>query len=72
MKISAFAPPPLRDHYEPRLREAEASLRSGIEELGKRKVSDEVLDDLLKNAREIYTMLYDVHRTVVSGFIVTY
>jgi hypothetical protein len=71
MKISAFAPPPLRDQYEPKFSSIKGKIISGIKAISNQKVSADTLNKLLVDTREMYILLNDVHRTVTSGFILT-
>jgi len=67
IKVSAFAPSPLKNQYEPLLRQAETKLKSGIKKITVRNVSGEVIDNVLKDAKELYSLLSDIHQAVVSG-----
>lgn len=71
MKISAFAPPPLRDQYEPKFSGIKKKILSGIEAISDPRVSAETLNKLLENTKDMYMLLNDVHRTFASGFILT-
>ncbi len=71
MKISAFAPPPLRDQYEPRFSGIKKKIISGIETISDPRVSAETLNKLLANTKEMYMLLNDVHRALTSDFILT-
>jgi len=70
IKVSAFAPSPLKTQYEPLLSQTEAKLKSGIEKIKDPKVSGEALDSVLKDAKELYSLLSDMHQAAVSGLII--
>lgn len=69
MRISAFAPPPLRDQYEPKFSSIKAKITSGIKAISNTNTSDDTLNTLLADTKEMYILLNDVHRTITSGFI---
>jgi hypothetical protein len=71
IKISAFAPPPLHDQYEPRFSGIKKEIISGIEALSDPRISAETLNKLLLNTKEMYMLLNDAHRTFASDFILT-
>jgi hypothetical protein len=70
IEISAFAPPPLRSQYEPLFSQANMKLKSGIKKLADQNVSDEVIDNVLNDARALYIILSDMHKSTVSGIII--
>jgi len=70
IEVSAFAPAPLRNQYEPLVVKAEAKLRSGIKKILDPNVSNEIVDDVLKGARELYSLLSDMHQATASGLII--
>jgi len=67
IEISAFAPPPLRDQFEPTFNQVEDKVKRDIEKIKEPNVAYDVVDELLKNIRDLYSLLSDVHRTIVSG-----
>ena len=69
IKVAAFAPPPLRNQYEKSVAKAETRLRLGIERMSETNVSDEDVDEVLKDTRELYSLLGDIRRATVSGII---
>ena len=70
MSVSAFAPPPLKNQYEPILTKTETKLRSGLENILHIDVSNEEIDEALKDIRELYSLLRDIHQATISGLIV--
>jgi len=70
MRISAFAPPPLRDQYELAFSETEKKLTQGIEKIEKSDVTNEAIDDAVENLRKLYSLLGDAHRMIVSGKLI--
>jgi len=74
IEVSAFAPPPLRNQYEITLKQAESELREKIQEMRAQtvdsEVSDEMIDSVLKNAENLFSLLRDMHQATVSGFII--
>jgi hypothetical protein len=69
MKISAFAPSPLIDQYETLFNQAKERLKEGIEQIKEPKVTDKTVDNVLKDAKELYNLLGEVHRTIASGLV---
>jgi len=69
-QVSAFAPSTLKNQYEPLIVKAETKLISGLKKISKPDVTDEVVDDVLRDARELYSLLSDMHQATASGFIV--
>lgn len=70
MEISAFAPSPLRDQYDELFTQAKEKLRSGVKEVANSSASDEVLGKTLRDAKELYSLLSDLHTAIASGFII--
>lgn len=69
IEISAFAPSPLRDQYDQLFIETKEKLESGVKKVANSDVSDAVLDKTLKDAKELYSLLSDLHTAIASGFI---
>jgi hypothetical protein len=69
IEASAFAPAPLRSEYEQMLKQFETKLRAGIQELRAQtdSVSSELIEALLKDAKELFRLLRDMHQAAVSG-----
>ena len=71
MAISAFAPSPFKNQYETRLQKIQTILVSHVEQLMRaQNVSSEIINNALNEAEELYSLLRDMHQTVVSGFII--
>ena len=70
MKISAFAPPTLKNQYEERLGRIEKKLKLEIRKLLESEVSAKSIDNALKSAEELYSLLRDMCQAVVSSFLV--
>ena len=67
--VSAFAPSPLKNQYEPLLSESEIKLKSGIEKISRTNASSEEVDEVLKDTRELYSLLRDIHQATISGLV---
>jgi hypothetical protein len=70
IQISAFAPSVFRDQYEPRLEVSRSKVKAGIARVVESNVTDEVVESVLADAKEFYSLLSDLRQTVVSGFVV--
>lgn len=71
MRISAFAPPPLRDQYEPKFSSVKTKISAGIQEVlrSNGNMPEEAVNALLEDIKEMYMLLNDAHRTITSGII---
>jgi hypothetical protein len=70
MSISAFAPSPLREQYQPLISQTEEELKSETKKLSDPNVSEEIVDSVLNKAQELYTLLSDMHRNAFSSLII--
>lgn len=70
IEVSAFAPPPLRNQYEKVLSKIEAKLVSGVKKISSPNVSRKTVDKVLKDAKELYSLLNDIHQATISGIII--
>jgi hypothetical protein len=69
VKICAFAPSPLRGQYEESISEAETKVKQDIEKLSVDKPSDETIDKAIKDTKQLYGILAELHRTAVTGLV---
>jgi len=69
VKICAFAPSPLRNQYEATISEAEIKVKHDIEKLSIDKPSDETIDEAIKDTKQLYGILAELHRTAVTGLV---
>ena len=70
VKICAFAPSPLRNQYEASVSEAQTKVKRDIEKLSGNMPSDEAIDEAIKDTKQLYGILAELHRTSVSGLVV--
>jgi hypothetical protein len=70
VKICAFAPSPLRNQYEAAITEVETKVKQDIEKVSAQTLpSDEVIDEAIKDTKQLYSLLAELNRTVVSGLV---
>ena len=69
VKICAFAPSPLREQYKASISEAQTKVKHDIEGLSVEEPSDKVIDDTIRDTKQLYGILAELHRTAVSGLV---
>jgi hypothetical protein len=69
VKICAFAPSPLRSQYEAAISEAEKKVKEDIIKISTEKPSAATIDEAIKDTKQLYGILAELHRTVASGLV---
>jgi hypothetical protein len=53
------------------LDQAQEKVKQGIEEMNASDVTEETIDNVLKNVKGLHSLIGDMHRSIMSGLLIT-